>query len=140
MMHVTLQTALEQRCQRLFKDRSTILFRRGEKAFGMFVVLSGNVTLDFGVDTAYARCYGPGALVGLPATLTRRAYSMTATVTENAELGFLPLEAIEQLLRDYPNLSLELLSILGERVLEIQRVKQDVLDKREPPAPLSHVV
>ena len=106
----------------------------------MFVVFSGTVTLDFGVDTAHARCYGPGALVGLPATLTRRAYSMTATVTESAELGFLPLEAIEQLLRDHPNVSEELLSILGEKVLEVQRVKHAVLTQGEPTLQDSRVV
>jgi CRP-like cAMP-binding protein len=54
----------------------------------MFVVFSGKVSLDFGVDSSLVRTYGIGALVGLPATITRRNYSMTATVTEDAELGF----------------------------------------------------
>lgn len=137
---INLQTALEQRCQTMFKPRSSVLFRRGEKAYGMFLVLKGNITLDFGVDAAHARCYGPGALVGLPASLTKGAYSMTATVTDNAQLGFLSLEAIEQLLRDDPSLCQELLSILGEKVREIQRLKQSLLEKGQQPAQLSRVV
>lgn len=137
---ISLQTALEQRCQTMFKPRSTVLFRRGEKAYGMFLVLKGNITLDFGVDAAHARCYGPGALVGLPASLTKGTYSMTATVTDNAQLGFLSLEAIEQLLRDDPNLCQELLSILGEKVREIQRLQQSLLEKGQQPAQLSRVV
>ena len=41
----------------------------------MFVVLRGNVSVDFGVDSALARSYGRVALVGLSATLTGRNYA-----------------------------------------------------------------
>jgi len=84
-----LQHALEHRSEKVCKPRSTVLFQRGEKASGMFVVLSGKLSLDLGVDSVLGRTCGPGALVGLPSTLTRHSYSMTATVTEDAELGFL---------------------------------------------------
>ena len=57
------QTALEQRCdEKVRKPRCTVLFGRGEKATGLFVVLSGRVSLDFGVDAALARSYGPGVV------------------------------------------------------------------------------
>ena len=124
-----LQTALENRCERVFKQKSAVLFRRGEKAFGLFLILSGKVSLDFGADTPYTRCYGPGALMGLPATLTKRNYCMTATVTENAELGFLSPEALDLLLREDPALCQELVAILGEKMVEVQIVKQGLLDK-----------
>jgi CRP-like cAMP-binding protein len=52
--------------------RYSVLFRRGEKAVGMFVVFSGKVSLDFGIDSSLVRTYGAGALVGLPATITGR--------------------------------------------------------------------
>ncbi len=83
-----LQTALQQCPKKIWKAKSSVLFRRGEKATGIFIVLSGRVILDFGVDasTAINRSYGPGALVGLPAALTRRNYSMTATVAQDSEL------------------------------------------------------
>lgn len=61
-----LQTALEKRCERVFMQKSAVLFRRGEKEFGLFLILSGKVSLDFGADTPYTRCHGPGALMGLP--------------------------------------------------------------------------
>lgn len=136
---INLRTALEQRCQRIFKSRSTVLFRRGDKAFGMFLVLSGTISLDFGVDSSHAQCYGSGALVGFPATLTKGLYSMTATVTENAHLGFLPVEAVEELLRDHPDVCQEFLSILGQRLLEMQRMRQAILDKTEPPEQVSRL-
>jgi CRP-like cAMP-binding protein len=114
----SLQTVLEEDCEKIRKPRYSVLFRCGEKAFGMFVVLDGTVSLDFGMDSPLARIYGQGALVGLPATVTRRNYSMTATVTEDAELGFWSPEMLESLLRDHPEFCCQLLAILGERVID----------------------
>lgn len=57
---VTLQQTLEQKGERVFKRKDDVLFRRGEEAFGMFVVLSGKVSLDFGVDSRLSRSYGAG--------------------------------------------------------------------------------
>ena len=113
-----LHAALEQRCERVRKPRSTVLFRRGERAFGMFLILRGAVSLDFGVDCSVglANTYGPGALVGLPATLTGRGYSMTATVTKDAELGLIKTPVLLSLLRKRPELCQQLLEILGDRV------------------------
>jgi CRP-like cAMP-binding protein len=83
---LSLQNTLEQKGERLFKRKGEVLFRRGERACPMFVVLSGKVSLDFGVDSPLSRWYGAGASVGLPATLTRRSYRMNAAVIEDAEL------------------------------------------------------
>jgi len=108
-----LQHVLEHRNERVHNPRSTVLFRRGEKTSGMFVVLSGEVSLDLGVDSAFCRTYGSGALVGLPSTLTRHNYSMTATVTEDAELCFWSPDALDSLLRQRPDFCQPLLAILG---------------------------
>jgi hypothetical protein len=59
---------------------------------------------------------------------------MTATVAENAELGFLSLEPLDLLLREDPALCQELVAIVGEMMVEVQRVKQALLDKDSPPA------
>jgi len=90
------------------------------------------VRLDFGVDTPLTHFYGPGALVGLPATLTKLPYSLTATVTENAELGFLSSEVLDLLLRNDPALCRELLTVLGEETVELKKVKQTMLDSGDP--------
>ena len=124
-----LSTFLEQNCERMHKPRSAVLFRRGEKAFGMFLVFSGRVRLNVGIDEALARCYGPGALIGLPATLSKRNYSMTATVMEDAELGFLPPQVLDSLIRDNPDLCQELVTILNERMVQIQQLQRELLHK-----------
>jgi len=130
-----LYAALEQCCERVKKTRSTVLFRRGEKAFGMFLVLRGTVSMDFGVDasTALASACGPGALVGLPATLTRTNYRMTATVTDDAELGFLTPPDLVSLLRKQPELRQQLLTILSAKVAHSEQVTKALLRKEKPP-------
>jgi CRP-like cAMP-binding protein len=116
----SLQSVLEQHSERISKPKSSVLFRLGEKASGMFVILSGRVKLDFGVASADCT-YGPGALVGLPSTITRRNSSVTATVTEDAELGFLSPERLDSLLHQRPELCEKLLVILGERFTDNHR-------------------
>jgi CRP-like cAMP-binding protein len=137
-----LHAALEERCERVRKSRSTVLFRRGEKAFGMFLVLRGTVSLDFGVDSSakLASAYGPGALVGLPATLTGRNYSMTATVTDDAELGFLTSLAVNSLLRQRPDLCQQLLTILGEKISQTRQITRALLNNETPPSQGANVV
>jgi CRP-like cAMP-binding protein len=94
----------------------------------MFVVFSGNISLDFGVNTPLARSCGPGALVGLPSTITGCNYSMTATVTQDAELGFWTPGALESLLRDRPELCHQLLTILGEKTIELQMAIKEAVN------------
>ena len=135
-----LQSALRLRAEKLNRPRSTVLFRRGERASGMFIVLRGKVSLDFGADSAFARIYGPGALVGLPATLTRRDYAMTATVTEDAELGYWSFAALDSLLRKHPEYCKELLAVLGERMAENLRIAKALMTREEQPVGKSTVV
>jgi CRP-like cAMP-binding protein len=124
---VHLRYMLEQRSKKVRKPKYTVLFRRGDKASGMFVVLSGRVSLDLGVESLLARSYGAGALVGLPSTITRQDYSMTATVMEDAELGFVSLDGLEVLLREHPDLYHPLLVMLGEKVAESREDEKAVL-------------
>jgi CRP-like cAMP-binding protein len=119
-----LLCTLAEGAERLHKTRSTVLFRRGGKAVGMFVVLSGTVTLDAGVDSSFTRSCGPGALVGLPSTLTSQNYSMTATVTEDADLIHWTPEALNALLRKRPDICQVILEILGKRVAESSELQK----------------
>lgn len=128
---VHLPYVLLQCAEKIRRPKSTVLFRRGDKACGVFLVFTGKVSLDLGVDSIVGRSYGAGALVGLPSTLTRQNYSMTATVTEDAELGFLTPDALESLLRQHPDLYPPLLFILGEKVAESREDERAILDMRD---------
>jgi CRP-like cAMP-binding protein len=128
-----LHHVLEHESEIVNKPKSTVLFRRGEKASGMFFVLSGKVRLDLGVDSAVSRTCGQGALVGLPSTLTRQNYSMTATVTEDAELGFRSPDALGSLLRTHPDFCQPLLAILGAKIAENHEVERALLARDKQP-------
>ena len=123
-----LPTLLEQSCEKIRKPRCSVLFRRGEKPFGVFLLLSGAVSLDLGIDQPLVRYYGPGALLGLSATLTKHNYSMTATATEDAEVGFLSNQVLDSLIRNNADFCRYVLTMLSERMLEIQKVKAALLN------------
>ena len=53
-----LRYILELRGKKIYEPKSTVLFRRGDKASGMFVVLSGKVRLDLGLDLVPAAAMG----------------------------------------------------------------------------------
>ena len=78
--------------------------------------------------------------MGLPATLTKSDYCMTATVTENAKVGFCSTQALDWLLQERPDFSQQLLAILGERMAENQQVGKAMLEKERPPLQRSRVV
>ena len=130
-----LQSALEKNSRKVTKLKGTVLFRRGEKARGMYLIIHGTVGMNFGNDSDLDRAYGPGALVGLPATLTGAEYSMTATVKHDAELGYWSREALESLLLERSDLCLLLLAVLGERVAENNHLYKTLLDRRKPSYP-----
>lgn len=125
-----LHSILQQGCGGIRKSKNSTLFQEGEMAFGMFVVFSGAVRLDFGVDCPLSRSYGPGALLGLPATITKRKYTMTATVTEDAEVGLWTPGALNTLLLQHPELCEQVLVLLCQRMAENHEVMKALQDKQ----------
>ncbi len=124
-----LHTAIDRHCVRIARPRYAVLFHRGDTAFGVFLVLTGSVMLDFGTSgsrTLTSPC-GPGALIGLPATLSKTAYTMTATVVRDTTLGFLSTKRFLALLQDYPHLSLEVLKVLSAKIEILQHAQKPAL-------------
>jgi CRP-like cAMP-binding protein len=105
-----LQTTLRLHGEPIRKSKSAVLFRRGQKADGMFVIVRGKVSLDFGVDSAFARGYG-----------------------EDAELVFWSLRELNSLLQKRPDFCRQLLEILGERMAENQKMMKAMLSKDQQP-------
>ena len=138
-IHADLSAVLLKHCETIRKQRHAVLFHRGDEAFGMFLVLEGRVGLDFGVDGSNPLngTYGSGALVGLPASLTGRSYSMTATVTEDSQLGFISCKELKELLREEPEITQHLLAILSAKVAQTEKVRKALLEEEE--APVQHV-
>jgi len=94
---------------------------------GAFLVLNGQVSLSVGDEGLFPQDCVNGALLGLPATLSKGVYCMTATVMEDAELGFLPSQVLESLMQTNPDVSRALLKLLSEKTLAIQQVHKTLL-------------
>jgi CRP-like cAMP-binding protein len=56
---------------------------------------------------------------------------MTATVTDDAELGFLTTQALESLLRKDPELCRQLLKILSDKTAHTEQVTKAMLRKEK---------
>ena len=116
-----LRERLEEMASSSAKPAGTVLFHRGDAVSGVFLIETGKVKLTLGESSAYPpRKLGPGSILGLPATLAGAPYSLTAEVVENAQVGFIPRDAMLEFLRANPLLCFQVTQILGEELSEMR--------------------
>ena len=117
-----LKAELERRAATVFKPKDTVLFRRGEDVSGVFLIRSGRVSLALDCQTpAYPpRILGPGAVAGLPATVSGNPYSLTARVVEDSELAFVPRSAVLECLQGNPILCFQVMDLLSGEISDIR--------------------
>jgi len=122
--HPDLCRALEELSSSISKPKGSILFRQGETPTGVYVLKRGKALLLFErCDTPIAfRIALPGALLGLPALVGSSRLSLTAEITEDSELGFVPRKALVSLLRQDQAMCLHALDLLGREVQEMRRI------------------
>jgi CRP-like cAMP-binding protein len=128
-----LKTGLEQLATVVSKPRGTILFRRGDNAFGVFLIRSGRVSLALDCPSPLypPRILGPGAIVGLPATVSGNAYSLTATLLDDSELAFVARDAVLECLQDNPLLCFQVMDMLSDEISDIRSAfKQNGSNRR----------
>jgi len=127
-----LEAAIKAAASVSEKKKGTVLFRRGEPAIGIFLILTGRVTLRLeGQKSLYsARDLGRGAIVGLPGTLSGGFYSLTAEVSEDAELAFVSRPDFVVLLAADSSLCLEAMNLLGKEIASIRSALVDHRSKK----------
>jgi len=117
-----LKAELEQLATIVVKPKGTILFRRGEDVSGVFLIHSGRVSLALDCETRLypPRILGPGAIVGLPATVSGNPYSLTAKVVDDSELAFVPRNAVLECLQNSPLLCFQVMDMLSGEISDIR--------------------
>jgi CRP-like cAMP-binding protein len=117
-----LKAGLEQLATIVFKPRGTILFRRGDDVSGVYLIRSGRVSLALDCPTRLypPRILGPGAIVGLPATVSGNPYSLTAKVVDDSELAFVSRAAVLECLQDNPLLCFQVMDMLSGEISDIR--------------------
>ena len=117
--------------------KGTALFHCGDPLSGVFVVRKGAVTMSVdGENAVYPpRILGPGEIAGLPATLTGH-YSLTAKVTEDSELGFIPGHKVTQILECSPQLCMIAMRIMSDEITRMRTALKETppLDDRDEQA------
>jgi CRP-like cAMP-binding protein len=117
-----LQAELEGLATVVFKSKNTILFRRGDEVSGVFLIRRGKISLGLDCETPLypSRVLGPGALTGLPATVSGQPYSLTAKVVEDSELAFVPRDAVLSCLRNNLVLCFQVMDMLSGEICDIR--------------------
>jgi CRP/FNR family transcriptional regulator, cyclic AMP receptor protein len=94
--------------------KGAALFMEGQGPRGVFIVCTGRVKLSTSSPdgkTLIARISRDGEVLGLPATITGKAYELTAEVIEPTQANFISLRVAEQLAETYRSAVDEMRSI-----------------------------
>jgi CRP-like cAMP-binding protein len=111
--------ALETRAKPLKWDVDGVLFNQDEAAAGIYILHEGTATLTmtshdgqpiFSVDAM------PGSLLGLPALVSDKPYSLSATARAGAKVSFVSRTDFFALVQADPQLSLKMLQVLAAEV------------------------
>jgi CRP/FNR family transcriptional regulator len=110
--------ALLLRARSLDLGSNRVLFRQGDAPIGVFILTKGTAKLtrrseDREMLTARV---GAGSLLGVPAVIRAKPYSLTAEVMKGAEVSILTAEYFVHLMHTEPALSFRLLRVLAEEV------------------------
>lgn len=100
------------------RPKGTILFRRGQRCAGVFLVRAGRVRLELDAPSwAFPpRIVGADCVLGLPAALADAPYSLTAEVIEDADLACIPQMALCECLRLNAQFCFEVMEILSHEI------------------------
>ena len=109
---------LEQRAKPIDSGRDRVLFRHGDSPTGVFIVKKGAVRLTSQSDGDAVLCVraGSGSLLGVPAVVGAKPYSLTAEALDGAELSVLTSEDFLHMMKTEPSLSFSVLQLLAEQV------------------------
>ncbi len=96
------------------------IFSTGAPSRGVYLVCSGTVRLAL-PGSQQATLAGPGSALGLPAVVGHHAYILTAQAVEEVQLAFVPHKEFMEMLRQSPELCLEVAKMLGTELYYVRR-------------------
>ena len=97
--------------------KGATLFVEGQSPRGVFILCSGKVKLSTSSAdgrTLILRIAEAGEVLGLPASVTGKAYELTADVLEPTQANFIPRQDFLNFLRDHGEAALRVAQQLGE--------------------------
>lgn len=109
---------LEKRARPIELGSNRVLFRQGDPPIGVFILRKGTATLTRRLDGDEILSVetGVGSLLGMPAVIGAKPYSLTAEAMEGAEFSMLTGEYFIHLMHTESGLSFRVLQVLAEEV------------------------
>jgi CRP/FNR family transcriptional regulator, polysaccharide utilization system transcription regulator len=113
-----LVSELEKRAQPIAVAADRVLFRQGDEPRGVYILRKGlaKLTSKSDGDAILSVRAGAGSLLGVPAVVGGRPYSLTAEALDGAEFSLLSSEDFVHLMQTEPALSFRVLQVLAEEV------------------------
>ena len=132
MPSLELREQLERLATIVNKSKGSILFRRGDAVTGLFLVLNGKVSLGLETESPVfpARVLGAGCIAGLPGTVSGNPYSLTAEVVQDANLAYVPRQAVIDLLQNDQSLCFQVMELLSGEISHIRSTFKTVEPSR----------
>jgi CRP-like cAMP-binding protein len=108
---------LERRSTPIALGEDRVLFREGDQPTGVYIVWKGTALLTRGSngETVLTVEAPAGSLLGLPAVVGTKTYSLTAVAQEDAEMSVVSCEDFVDLMQE-PYLAFQVLKVLAEEV------------------------
>jgi CRP-like cAMP-binding protein len=119
------------------RGASEFLFHQGEEPHGCYLINRGKVKLWMEASPGHRlmqRVVGQGCMVGLPASINGRVYSLTCEVIEDAELAYLSRHDLALMMKGESSAAMKLLDLLST---EVQAVRSEVANSSRTVRPAS---
>ena len=110
-------------CTERTVEESTVLFGQGETPKEVVLVLHGEIALTpDATEPTLCRIAGTGAVLGVPAILGRKCYTLTAVSVGKCILAIVPRECFLAALQTDPEMTLGIVRMLAEEISEMQNL------------------
>jgi CRP-like cAMP-binding protein len=115
-------------------SKGRILFRQGERPYGLFILRQGKavMTLENEHGAILIRTeLAPGSILGLPALVSDKPYTMSAVAKRSAVVSYVTRKDFSALMLAEPKLAFEVLRVLAG---EVQIARKAISQCSESPS------
>ncbi len=128
-------------------SKGRVLFRQGENPFGLFILRRGKATMTLESergDILNRTELAPGSILGLPALMSEKPYTMSAVAKRTAVVSYVTRKDFSALMLSEPKLAFEVLRVLAAEVhttrTAIAQCPQSILDDEQSKHPMPELL